>query len=194
MIPTLIPRTTPSPGTLEEPNRLRGYAARFDEPSRVLVDPDICKGPFIEVIRPGAFARTLRENPDIRALYNHDRGAPLGRTRAGTLALAEDELGLAFDLTLPDTQVARDLRESLRRGDIDGCSFYGYVVESTLEDRPGLPALHTILDVELVEITPATTFPAYPTATVALRSVAAGRAAATPRIALARARLALARD
>lgn len=164
-------RTTPSPGTLDEPNRLHGYAARFNEESAILNEKGVCRTPFVEVIRPGAFARTLRENRDIRALYNHDRAHVLGRTKSGTLDLVEDEVGLKFALRLPDTQVARDLRESIRRGDIDGCSFHGYVLADEVELRPGLPALRTILDIELVEITPATAFPAYASANVVLRSL-----------------------
>jgi HK97 family phage prohead protease len=168
--PSPLTRVARSPGTLDEPNRLHGYAARFNEESAVLFDPKVCKGPFVEVIRPGAFARTLRENPDILALFNHDFAHVLGRTGAGTLALSEDAEGLAFEVSLPDTTVARDLRESVRRGDFAGCSFYGYVVEDTVEARAGLPALRTLVEVELVEVTPATAMPAYDSTSVVLRN------------------------
>ena len=169
-IPGHLDDAAESAGGLDRPNLLRGYAARFDEPSQILFDKSVCKGPFIEVIKPGAFARTLRENDDIRALFDHDKGCVLGRTKAGTLTLAEDQYGLEFLNPLPNTSFARDLRESMRRGDIDGCSFFGYVVKDEVELRPGQPALRTIYDIELVEITPATAFPAYLTAKAALRS------------------------
>jgi uncharacterized protein len=161
---------SPRPGTLEEPNRLYGYAARFNEESEILYDKNVCKVPFIEVIKPGAFSRTLRENDDIRALFSHDKSAVLGRTKAGTLKLSEDEQGLYFDNLLPDTTVARDLRVSLERGDLDGCSFFGYVMEDEIELRPNMPALRTITEISLIEVTPATAFPAYTTTSVAIRS------------------------
>ncbi len=47
----------------------------------------------------------------------------LGRkTKSGTLRLSEDSTGLHFDCDLPKTQAANDLRELIRRGDIDQCS------------------------------------------------------------------------
>lgn len=166
-------RLSPQPGTLDEPNRLHGYAAVFGTPSEVLHDPEVCKGPFVEIIRPGAFKNSLVSHPDVRALYNHQSGSVLARTRSGTLKLWEDATGLAFDLTLPDTSVARDLRESLRRGDIDGCSFGFFVLRDEVvpPTRRGEPATRYLDEVHVYEITPATTFPAYSATQVNLRSL-----------------------
>jgi HK97 family phage prohead protease len=166
-------------------NRLEGYAAKFNLESLVICDDDICDDegdpiPFVEVIAPGAFARTLKERPDVRALFNHDTSAVLGRTKSGTLTLAEDEVGLAFACNLPDTQVGRDVKVSVGRGDIDGCSFGFVVIDATLELRPAKPAVRTLLDVELIEITPAVTFPAYEDTEVYLRSLKT-RAVPTPK-------------
>lgn len=164
-------RTLDLPMTLQAdgptPNRLVGYAAKFNAESSPLFD----FGPegFVEVIAPGAFSRTLRENPDIRALYNHDTSIVLGRTKSGTLKLAEDATGLAFEVDLPDTQAARDVREMIRRGDISGCSFGFFTVEEDLKLREGLPMLRTLIDIELIEISPAVAFPAYDSSEVALR-------------------------
>jgi HK97 family phage prohead protease len=197
------PNTRVTPGlsatTLEPPNRLYGYAAKFNEPSAILYDESVCKGPFVEVIAPGAFAKSLRDNPDVRALYNHQAGAILARTKAGTLSLVEDEVGLKFDLTLPDTTVGRDLRENVRNGNIDGCSFGFFVVEDSIELRPGKPAIRTLLEVHCYEITPGTAFPAYESTEVALRSKSQSLApvvAPTPRplLSLSAARLRLSRD
>lgn len=152
---------SPSNGTL------RGYAAKFGVESEVMYD---CDGPFVEVIAPGAFKRTLIEQPDIRALYNHDTSHVLGRTKSKTLELIEDEVGLAFVVNLPDTQVARDVKESVKRGDIDGCSFGFCVVEDEVQYREGKPALRTLIDVELFEISPAVAFPAYLDTEVMVRS------------------------
>jgi uncharacterized protein len=151
-------------------SRLHGYAAVFNQPSSVLFEKSVCKTPFIEVIAPGAFARTLRENPDVRSLVNHDRGKVIGRTKAGTLKLWEDEIGLAFDNNLPDTTIGRDAREDVKSGNIDGCSFFGYVIEDKVELRGEEPALRTVFEIDLVEITPVCSFPAYDTTSVAVRS------------------------
>jgi uncharacterized protein len=47
----------------------------------------------------------------------------LARTRSGTLRLAEDSKGLAFDLDVPNTSFGRDVLELAERGDIGGASF-----------------------------------------------------------------------
>jgi HK97 family phage prohead protease len=189
-------RIASKPGTLDEPNRLYGYAAKFDEPSEIMFDPEVCKGPFVEVIRSGAFTNSLRVHPDVRALSNHAADAVLARTKNGTMKLWEDEIGLAYDLTLPDTSVARDLRESIRRRDLDGGSFGFFVIEDEVELRPGLPAIRSLIEVHVFEITPATAFPAYAASEVHLRSRRTEHApapVARPHLGLAEARLRLSR-
>jgi HK97 family phage prohead protease len=47
----------------------------------------------------------------------------LGRNKSGTLRLSVDGIGLRYEIDPPDTQAARDLIESLRRGDVSGSSF-----------------------------------------------------------------------
>ncbi|KKK80722.1 hypothetical protein LCGC14_2820640 [marine sediment metagenome] len=95
--------------------RLVGYAAKFNKMSTVLFG-------FTERIMPGAFAKALN-TCDVRALVNHNPDALLGRTKSGTLRLSENKQGLQFEIDLPDTQAARDTRESIKRGDMTGCSF-----------------------------------------------------------------------
>jgi len=89
-----------SPGILE------GYAAVYDSVTDI-------GGYFREVIRPGAFTRAIRDNQDVRALWNHDTGTILGRRSAGTLSVSEDERGLQFSLQLPDTTAGRDAAVSI---------------------------------------------------------------------------------
>jgi hypothetical protein len=108
--------------------------------------------------------------PDVRALFNHDTSAVLGRTKSGTLSLTADQVGLAFRVKLPNTRVGLDTIETVSRGDMDGCSFGFAVVSDRIELRPGQPALRTLLDVDLFEITPATAFPAYEDTEVAVRA------------------------
>jgi HK97 family phage prohead protease len=84
--------------------RLEGYAARFG------VAADI-GGNFVETIRAGAFRSSLAAGNDVAALVDHSEQHLLGRTRSGTLTLAEDASGLRFSVRLPDTQAGRDVLE-----------------------------------------------------------------------------------
>ena len=96
---------------------LVGYASVFNSRSEDL-------GGFHEYVRPGAFSRSLADaKTDPLALVAHIPHLVLGRRSAGTLRLKEDAKGLAFEVDLPDTQVARDLSVSVERGDITGASF-----------------------------------------------------------------------
>lgn len=92
-----------------------GYAAVFDAPSEPL--------PFTERIAPGAFKRSLQSRNDVKLLWNHDSGTVLGSTRAGTLRLEEDNVGLRVSADLPDTQAGRDAAYLIKRGDVDSMSF-----------------------------------------------------------------------
>lgn len=148
--------------------RLRGYAAVFNAPSLDL-------GGFREIIKPGAFARSLKDAPNVRALYDHDTRQVLGTTRADTLQLREDAKGLSFELMLPDTSYARDLSALVDRGDVAGCSFAFRVRPGgeSWEQRSG-ETVRVLSDIELAEIT-ITANPAYPDTEVALRSMSTAR-------------------
>ncbi|GEK30320.1 peptidase U35 [Kurthia zopfii] len=130
-----------------------GYAAVFNSPT------EIGGGCFTEEIAPGAFSRAIAENSDIRALFNHDWNNVLGRTKSGTLQLSEDERGLKFEVTLPNTSLGRDLKESMQRGDINECSF-GFIPTEEHWDYNVEPAKRMILEVDLFEIS-VVSIPAY---------------------------------
>ena len=99
--------------------RLVGLAAPFNSPTQI--------GGFREVILPGSFRASLASGADVRALVDHDDDKLLGRTRSGTLRLAETGKGLEFELDVPDTQLGRDTLTMAQRGDLSGCSF-GFIV------------------------------------------------------------------
>jgi len=142
--------------------RIVGHAAVFDSPSEPL-------GFGREIVRRGAFAKTLQE-ADIRALVNHDPNYVLGRNRSGTLTLTEDERGLAVDVQPPDTTWARDLLESIRRGDINQMSFGFWVVKDRWETEDGGEQIRELLEVELFDVS-VVTYPAYPQTAVAVRAL-----------------------
>lgn len=131
---------------------IEGYAAVFNELSLDL-------GGFRERIAPGAFARSLEDGADVRALWDHDSKYVLGRARAGTLALGEDERGLSVAIRPPGTGWARDLVESMRRGDVDQMSFGFYVREDEWRDEDGV-MVRVLRDVDLFDVS-VVTFPAY---------------------------------
>lgn len=143
--------------------KLVGYAARFNSLSDDL-------GGFREQIAPGAFKNALKKS-DVRALLNHESSVVLGRVSAGTLRLKEDSLGLFMEVDLPNTQAARDLIESIERGDITQQSF-GFRVapggDSWSENKAG-EQIRTLLEIdELFDVSPVT-FPAYPETSIEAR-------------------------
>lgn len=144
---------------------ITGYAAVFKQLSEDL-------GGFREMVMPGAFDRCLRGGPDVRCLFNHDPNVVLGRTKSGTLRLSADGNGLKFNCDIPDTQAGRDVRESIRRGDIDQCSF-GFFVNGQNwreeKDAAGNPqTIRELTDVELLDVSPVT-YAAYPQTSVSAR-------------------------
>ncbi len=144
-----------------EPPKIVGHAAVFNALSE-----DI--GFFREKIAPGAFAKTIQE-ADVRALWNHDPNYVLGRTKSGTLKLAEDDKGLAVEITPPDTQWARDLMETMRRGDVDQMSFGFQVIKEEWEGDANNP-VRVLREVKLFDVSPVT-FPAYSATDVQVRSL-----------------------
>jgi len=148
---------------------ISGYAAVFDSESEPI------GGRFREVIRSGAFKKTIQES-DTRALWNHDSAMPLGRTANDTLELREDDHGLAFKLHLPDTTAGRDAYTSIQRGDVSNMSFGFNVIkekwsgQASREGDEENTELRELLEVALHEISPVT-FPAYTATEVEARTI-----------------------
>lgn len=128
--------------------KLEGYAAVFDKEAAL---PG-----FTEVLKPGAFSATLAERSDVLALVDHDSSRVLARTKSGTLRLAEDSRGLAFDLDVPDTSAGKDVLALAERGDLGGMSF-GFTAtdENWTGDRREIRAA------KLYEISVVSAWPAY---------------------------------
>ena len=155
-----------------QPNTVRGYAAMFGKRSSNMGSEN---HQFYEIIERGAFEDALKD--DVRALFNHDPNLILARSKAGegSLKIGTDDVGLWYEFTPPDTNAGRDLAESLKRGDIDQSSFAfsvnqdGQKWEEKSEGGKS-SVLRTIKRVtRLYDVSPVT-YPAYPDATVALRS------------------------
>lgn len=140
---------------------ISGYFASFDDVY------EIAPG-MTESIKPGAFSRSL--SGDIRALVNHDTTLVLGRTKAHTLELREDEHGLWGDVTInPNDVDAMNLYERVKRGDVDQCSFGFEIISEETDFREDGSVHWTLTEIDLHEVS-ACTFPAYKETNISARS------------------------
>lgn len=136
---------------------LVGYAAVFDQVA------------YGEVVRSGAFTKTLQEGDDVRLLVNHD-GVPLARTKADTMRLTVDDKGLRVDvdeLDVVGNPTAAELVSALTRGDIDQMSFaFTPVLEKDTETDDG-EIIRELLEVRLWDVS-VVTYPWYDDTSVGL--------------------------
>lgn len=156
------------------PMILEGYAAVFESWSEELWG-------FREMVAPGAFSKTLQDGADVRALLNHNPDFVLGRTKSGTLTLSEDEKGLRCKIELPDTQTARDLHESVKRGDIDQMSF-GFITvrDDWVYDEESDEVRRILKEVKLFDVSPVS-FPAYQDTEVDARCIEKAKEVRAPK-------------
>ena len=140
---------------------IEGYFAVFN--SIYEIAPDMT-----ESVAKGAFSKTLAG--DIRALTNHDTTLVLGRTKAQTLELKEDEHGLWGKISInPKDADAMNLYERVKRGDVDQCSFGFEIVNEETDFRDDGSIHWTIKEVNLSEVS-CCTFPAYKETNISARS------------------------
>jgi len=137
----LAPSSAGVPG-----KKVVGHASVFDVPATV--------GGMTEVVRPGAFTRTLREAKiNVVGSVNHDVNLLLGRSASRTLRLSEDSRGLRFEIDLPDTTVGNDLRVLMSRGDLSECSFAFSVPEGGERiTRTSAGVLRELIDLDLYDV------------------------------------------
>lgn len=143
---------------------IQGYAVKWEMKSQTM-------GywyRFKEQFKKGAFTESLT-NEDQRALWSHDTSQVLGRTKNGTLRLFEDEVGLRFELDLPNTTLGNDTYETIKRGDVDGVSFGFQQQKQEWDETDPDNVVRTITKAKLMEISPVA-FPAYPDSQVSARS------------------------
>lgn len=142
---------------------ISGYAAAYDQPMSRRGggwNPPGGKG---ESIARGAFDELL--GSDVLATVNHDPNQVLGRTSSGTLKIGSDSHGLSYRVDLPDTRLAHDTWQLVKRGDMRGASFLAALGKY---DRTAGGVVHRsfsrLLDVSIV------TTPAYDSATAVARN------------------------
>ena len=131
---------------------IEGYFAVFNK------ETELWQGAY-EEISPEAFNNTLHD--DVRALINHDTTLVLGRTKANTLELKTDNVGLWGRIKInPNDTDAMNLYERVARGDVDQCSFGFNILKEETDWRDDGTVKWTIKEVKLFEVSPCT-FPAY---------------------------------
>ncbi len=140
--------------------RIEGYFAVFNSIYEIFDG-------MTESIAPGAFTNTL--GGDVRALIDHDTRLVLGRNKAHTLELRQDEHGLWGSVLInPNDQDAMNLYSRVERGDVDQCSFGFEIVNEEYEVRENGDYHWTIKEVNLFEVS-VVTFPAYEETNVSAR-------------------------
>jgi len=139
-----------------------GYAAKFNRMSQNL-------GGFVERIAPEFFNKSRGDGwPGVIARYNHDDNMVLGTITGGTLRLSTDEIGLAYEVDVP--QARADVYELVQRGDVSQSSFAFVAYEDDWgTSEQGFP-LRTLVSGRLHDVAPVNT-PAYEDTSVGLRSV-----------------------
>jgi HK97 family phage prohead protease len=137
-------RASKGPG----PGKLGGYAAVFDQTTDLgwMGKERLARTAFADVLADSA--------TDVRALWNHDMRLLLGRQAAGTLRLSTDTRGLEYEVDLPATSYAQDVRVLAERGDLDGASFAFLPGDWTWDDATETRT-HTSV-ARLVDVSPVT--------------------------------------
>lgn len=146
---------------------LKGYALRFGSVYDM--------GWFTEEVSPTALQNANMS--DVRVLLNHDPNNILGRTAAGTARVGVDNVGMWYEVDLPDSPNGQNARVAVQRGDVSQSS-WGFSLRTDdtgrrtgdkWEMRNGKE--HRILtDVATVFDASPVTYPANPDTTIAKRS------------------------
>ena len=131
-------------------DKIGGYASVYDAPSHPLTVRGINGGkPFTEKVDRGAFDNSLRSN--ISLLVGHDSRDLLANTKSGLLQLNSDAHGLAFEVTLPDTQRAKDIRALVDANVLSEMSFGFNVIADSWSGSTRTLTQVRLLEVSIVE-------------------------------------------
>lgn len=165
-------RSTPCPVELRGPGDgnpvLGGYALKFNTLSQNL-------GGFVETIDPNALSKSLGDDVDVLARFQHDDLYLLGRTSSDTLRLSPDNIGLDYEVDLNrDDSDAMRVAAMAKRGDVRHSSFaFRAMDDDWSETEQGFP-LRVLRSIQLVDVAPVVS-PAYLDTSSGLRSLAERR-------------------
>ena len=125
---------------------ISGYVNVPGRESRPVMTPH---GRVIEIIEQRAFQKAIERAGNIDMLLDHDPLRILASTKAGTLTVREDAVGLRAESVVTDPEVI----EGARQGKLRGWSFNIRNAVDTVEERAeGLP-IRRITDLDMDEVT-----------------------------------------
>jgi HK97 family phage prohead protease len=143
--------------------RVGGKAAVFNKRSQPLAG-------FTEIVTPTFFDHSRSNGfANVICRFNHNDLMLLGATNSGTLRLAVDSVGLDYEVDLPECRA--DVWELVQRRDIQHSSFAFQVTDEESKPSDGGYPVRMLLSGRRIDVAPVA-IPAYPDATVALRSFA----------------------
>jgi HK97 family phage prohead protease len=164
---------------LQQPDdgTLGTLSGRFTEFGRWYRVSSVFEGDFLERVKRGATADTIRDNRDaMRVLFDHGTDRQIGNKVLGPIDVLEEKAdGPHYEVPLFDTSYNRDLLPGLKAG-VYGASMRMRVTADSWDDEPersdanpdGLPE-RTITAMKVLEFGPVT-FPANPGASAGVRS------------------------
>ena len=136
--------------------KLDGYVNVVGRESRTLRD---VQGPFIEVIQPQTFAKSLEQRADVGLMLNHKRD--LSPTK---FDLHEDQIGLRAQIEIDDPEVV----ELAEHNKLTGFSF-GFVAKADNWTTENEVRHRTITDMDLQEVSILSVTPAYIATSIEMR-------------------------
>jgi len=121
-----------------------GYVNVVERDSKTLMSPI---GRFVEKIKQGAFAKSLKRRSVVDVLLNHEASRKLASTADGTAELREDAVGLFCRATITDPEVIQKARD----GKLSGWSF-GFVSLKDEVTDAGDEEHRDVYDLDLREV------------------------------------------
>ena len=126
-------------------DKITGYAIQWNRPT-------VIAGVFEERFARGAFDKSLRDYPDVLALWSHDSSRPLGRVGNGTLELRADSIGLWYSLAPnPEAPMGQEALATVGRADLGQVSVGFSPLVEEWDDNGDLPK-RLITEARLIEI------------------------------------------
>ena len=93
-----------------------------------------------DIVRPGAFKKTLKDGPKVRFLRDHDPRLLLGIP----LKLAEDSKGLFGRFKISKTQLGEDTHELIQDGALDSFSFGYHADDYEIDEKEQVRYLNEV--------------------------------------------------
>lgn len=123
---------------------ISGYVNVPGRESRPVITP---RGKVIEIIEQRAFKKALEKVDNVDLKLDHER--KIASTKAGTLKVYEDEVGLRAESVITDEEVIK----GAKAGKLKGWSFNMLKVVDEIEERTGKLPIRRVKDFIMTEIT-----------------------------------------